>query len=591
MRARFWISCSIAIALVGCAGRSDLEGPDGGAGAGEGGAEDAGPPPITKSDKIDLLLVLDNSKNLEVAHALLAETVPYLLERLARPACVNGLGNVVATTPGPDDPCPVGERDFRPATDLHLAVISTSIGGHGADICSPGTTSWDPQMNDAAHLLSRNQAGGVVPTYGGQGFLWWDPGQVAAPPGESDLGALSAKLAEVVRGVGRDGCGFESQLESIYRFLVDPDPYESITIEGSSAVPVGTDQVVLQQRADFLRPDSAVVVALLSDENDCSTREGGQFYFSNQLHNPDGSSYHLPRARSECAANPQDPCCASCGQTPAQGCPPNSADSGCLSPPFTDAEDPVNLRCFDQKRRFGIDFLYPVDRYVRAFTEATVADRTGELAPNPLFAGDRSPELVLFAGIVGVPWQDIAADPHSLSVGYRPAAEIDWALIVGDPATGAPPLDPLMIESVAPREGTSPVLGVELAPPSAPLPTSNPINGHERILSGADDLQYACIFPRPSPKDCTVEVDDCHCADDDVGTNPICQAADGSYGPVERWARALPGTRELRVLQGLGDQAIVASICAPVVSGSSQATFAYKPAVDAILRSLRRRLE
>ena len=28
----------------------------------------------------------------------------------------------------------------------------------------------------------------------------------------------------------------------------------------------------------------------------------------------------------------------------------------------------TNLRCFDQKRRFGIDFLYPVDRYVAGTT-------------------------------------------------------------------------------------------------------------------------------------------------------------------------------------------------------------------------------
>jgi hypothetical protein len=591
MRIGFWIPCSIAALLAGCAGRSDLDQPaDAGADGGEGG-EDAGPPPLTKSDKVDILLVVDNSKNLEAAQSLLADTVPYLLDRLAHPACVNGLGNVVASTPGPADPCPIGERDFRPVTDLHLAVISTSLGGHGADVCAPGSPSFNPEVNDAAHLLSRDEAGGSVPTYAGRGFLWWDPAQAQVPPGESDLGALSAKLVEMVRGVGRDGCGFESQLESIYRFLVDPDPYASISVQEGNAVLEGTDGVLLQQRADFLRPDSAVIVALLTDENDCSTREGGQFFFSNQRQNPDGSTFHLPRARSECAIDPGHPCCASCGQTPAAGCPPNSADSSCLLPPFADGEDPINLRCFDQKRRFGLDFLYPVDRYVRAFTEATVADRQGEIAPNPLFAGGRSPELVLLAGILGVPWQDIAVDPHTVSAGYLPPAEIDWARLLGDPATGAPPSDPLMIESIAPREGTNPALGVPLAPPTAPLPTSNPINGHERDIPTADDLQYACVFPRPSPKDCTVELDDCHCVDPDIATNPLCQAADGTYGPVERWARALPAARELRVLQGVGDQAVVASICAPVVAGPPQPAFGYKPAVDAMLRSLRRRLE
>src|SRR5262245_43165932 len=110
MRIRFWISCSIAtVALAGCAGRSYLEEPDAGVDAGEGGRAE---PPLTKSDKVDIVLVVDNTKNLEVAHDLFADTVPYLLDRLANPACVNGLGNVVATV-APGEPCPIGERDFR----------------------------------------------------------------------------------------------------------------------------------------------------------------------------------------------------------------------------------------------------------------------------------------------------------------------------------------------------------------------------------------------------------------------------------------------------------------------------------------------
>src|SRR5262249_47052127 len=156
---------------------------------------------------------------------------------------------------------------------------------------------------------------------------------------------------------GSAGCGFESQLESIYRFLVDPDPYQSIGVVDGKAVPSGTDAVVLQQRADFLRPDSAVVVMLITDENDCSTREGGAYFYSNELYLPNGNRYHLPRARSECQKSTDDPCCGSCGEQPHPGCPLNEADPQCQLPLMGDAEDPINLRCFDQKRRFGIDFL------------------------------------------------------------------------------------------------------------------------------------------------------------------------------------------------------------------------------------------
>ncbi len=45
----------------------------------------------------------------------------------------------------------------------------------------------------------------------------------------------------------------------------------------------------------------------------------------------------------------------------------------------------MNLRCFDQKRRFGIDFLNKLDRYTNALTKDQVPNRAGELVDNPLF--------------------------------------------------------------------------------------------------------------------------------------------------------------------------------------------------------------
>src|SRR5688572_4323041 len=171
--------------IAGCAGRSALQVDlvDAGADADSGPVEDSGPPPIETSDKVDLLLVIDNSRNLETAHALLADTVQYLLDRLVNPPCVNGLGNVVAEPSLPSDPCPVGKRDFAPVRDFHIGVISTSLGGHGADVCSPVSLSFKPPNDDAAHLLRRNNAGGTVPTYANLGFLAWDPAQALSPPG------------------------------------------------------------------------------------------------------------------------------------------------------------------------------------------------------------------------------------------------------------------------------------------------------------------------------------------------------------------------------------------------------------------------
>lgn len=583
--------CAVSSMLAaGCLeGRTAiLDGPyDAGADAGP----DAGPPPATTSNKVDLLLVIDNSPNTESFQALFATTEPYLLSRFAAPVCVNGLGNVVATPPSLSDPCPVGQREWSPISDVHVGVITTSLGGHGGDVCSPTSVYYNPTQNDAGHLITRGPGNGMVQTYQGEGFLVWDPAQQASPPGDKDIQALEQTLATLTTGAGDQGCGFESHFESMYRFLVDPEPYQSLPVVNGQATPTGIDMAVLQQRADFLRPDSALVVVIITDEDDCSIREGGQYYLASQSVQPGnaGQVFTFPRPRSECAASPNDPCCASCAQPTPPGCAPSANDPSCNMGPLTETEDPLNLRCFDQKRRFGIDFLYPVERYVGALTSPTVTKRDGSSAPNPIFAGGRSPELVMLAGIVGVPWQDIAVAPKSLAQGYLPADQIDWGMLLADPATGTPPTDPLMIKSIAPRMGVNAPTGAALAPPDAG-PLANPINGHERTIPAEDDLQYACIYPRPTPVTCGANLS-CNCLPPDVDGNPVCQAPNGTYGTTEIFARALPSSRDLQVLRGLGTRATVASICAEVTTVPSTPTFGYKPAVDAILRTLRPRIE
>src|SRR5262249_50934249 len=144
----------------------------------------------------------------------------------------------------------------------------------------------------------------------------WDPSGQDQPPGESNFQVFASRFQQMVLGVGQNGCGYESQLEAWYRFLVDPAPYASLEIQQGFATPVGVDSILLQQRKDFLRPDSLVAIIVLSDEDDCSTKEYGQFYLSNQLQDPGnpGTKFHLPRARSECATNVDDECCFSCAQ-------------------------------------------------------------------------------------------------------------------------------------------------------------------------------------------------------------------------------------------------------------------------------------
>src|SRR5690606_4939804 len=120
-----------------------------------------------------------------------------------------------------------------------------------------------------------------------------------APQGETNIATLNTQVQELVGGAGEEGCGYEAILESWYRFLVDPDPYKDVTLENNSAVLQGTDTDLLKMRTDFMRPDSLLAIIMLADENDCSIRDGGQFYFAAQIHQPGsgGTQYHLPPPR------------------------------------------------------------------------------------------------------------------------------------------------------------------------------------------------------------------------------------------------------------------------------------------------------
>ncbi|MFO0755775.1 MAG: hypothetical protein U0359_04760 [Byssovorax sp.] len=624
-----------ALASQGCGGTVESGSTTGGTGGQCSTSPLVGTLTQSSIDKIDLLLAIDNSRSMADKQLILALTVPDLVSALVNPRCLDSMGVPSQSQPGgPLEPCPPGtRRAFTPILDLHIGVVDSSLGGHGSDACSTTQSqacgpAGDPSNDDAGHLLSRVDAcgGQIVPTYKNAGFLAWDPAQKKAPPGEKNLGSIKigdiqsddihqqvvtdtpgivATLKDMVVGVGQVGCGYESQLEGWYRFLIDPEPYKTISVQGGKAVPSGVDDVLLEQRADFLRPSSLVAIVMLSDENDCSVKEYGQFFYAVQQRDPSDpkKSFRLPRARMECAANPADPCCKSCAQS-AGDCP---ADPTCAqSPNLTDVEDDINLRCFDQKRRFGIDFLYPIDRYTTGLTSPTVPNRQGDLVQNPLFSdldpgdGDsnvRDPSLVFLTGIVGVPWQDIARQddnglPNLLSGkdlagqavgGFKSATELalkdkngvsTWDRILGDPANYVPPKDPHMIESVVPRAG--------LPPPGSPS-DADPINGHEYSIPKNDDLQYACVFDLPAPHDCSNNQVACDCADPN-NDSPLC---DPNQKTIQKRAKGYPGLRELAVLRGLGGQGIVASVCPAQTSDPQKADYGYRPVIGSILDRLR----
>jgi hypothetical protein len=301
------------------------------------------------------------------------------------------------------------------------------------------------------------------------------------------------------------------------------------------------------------------------------------------------------RGSSACATDPNDACCYTCGAAaPPEGCAP---DPLCAEGFLTEEEDGVNLRCFDQKRRYGIDFLYPTQRYVNALSQSRLCWSRPDLEPegcpeatlpNPLFERGRARDLVFLGGIVGVPWQSIAQDSASNddALVYKTAKQLapgDWRALLGSPGASGqaptPPDNPWMIESTVARAGIEP---------------GNAINGSEydtrqRLQGGVpNDLQYTCISPLPEPRTC--EGDSCDCGGGI--DSPLCEAepARSPSGDTQYWAKAYPGTRQLEVLRDFGENSIVASICARNVDDAAQPDFGYRPAIAALVDRLKEKL-
>jgi len=546
------------------------------------------------ASKVDLLFVVDNSSSMGDKQAYLQQAVPAFVGRLVHPNCVDAANGTVVGTTDDHGACSAGRPEFRPVDDLHIGVISSSLGGRGSSSCKgpDGNTVYPTHNDDGAHLLSRagrdeHALADALPGH----FLAWKAsgggtGVADTPAGISDSQQLISDVTDLISGVHEHGCGFEAQLESMYRFLVQPDPYATLvggfngtSVATSSPVSLsGVDGELLAMRRAFLRPDSLVAIVLLTDENDSTVDPrafGGRAWEFEQASPVQGGT-------AVCATSPEDPECTSCRLQVAQGDPACRQGQGTVP----DGDAP-SVRFFQMKRRFGVDPQFPIDRYVRGLTQASVPDREGEHpsgsfeyvgnadCTNPLFAADlpadptadlcllkpgpRRPEsgLVYLTVIGGVPWQLLTTNPTDFSNGnkapFKPKLDAaDYTRILGkDPLrydfTG---LDPHMQESITARQ-----LGADDA------------HGREWDTRGRN-LQYACVFDLPAPKDCDAPdyagACDCDTAENAGTDAPVC----ASQSALQTKGKAFPSVRELVLARELGDQAIVGSICPRPGDGS-----------------------
>lgn len=182
------------------------------------GSGDLLPPIIrtTRIDKVDLLFMIDNSPSMADKQAELARRIPLLIKEL--------------TNPDPDPK--TGRPKYKPVRDLHVGIITSSLGSYGTSACDDSTNR---HQNDHAHLLPR--PGDPFPWIG-----WQQPTNVGdpiaspCPRGIADASALSwtngttppprqfqgvqgsasmqAAGSCVVESVDEDGCGYENQRPS-----------------------------------------------------------------------------------------------------------------------------------------------------------------------------------------------------------------------------------------------------------------------------------------------------------------------------------------------------------------------------------------
>ena len=527
------------------------------------GPDDVGPaPPPVPRDKVDLLLVVDNSLSMSDKQGNLARAIPELIKGLTSPDAAS---------------------KRVPIESLHVGVITSSLGSHGTSACDPSVTN--VHNDDHGHLLPRAGEGGgsgyqIDPS--GATVSATCPAAVAASPISwvfdatkdpgamfvADSGATKSQVAAscVVESAQEDGCGYEETLESTYHFLADPAPYQSALVKctfgvsgdacGTNRIEVkGLDTALVAQRKAFLRDDSYLVVVVLSDENDSSLKPAQLNwlpfgYGAGQMQRgwkacetiPDdfepetASEYDLLHTKFDCFS-----------------CFENTADPrGNCSVPWAKDKlnadpDGRNLRAFHQLQRYGYSFLWGRRRYVDAFTRAIAIGSDGVAAPNPIFAGGRPFGNVLFVTIVGVPnalVADVTGKPKSLDAA-------DWEKIVS-PDLGK--RDPHMIESIAPRTA----YGIKRY---AGDRTIDPINGGDRDIPDGDDLQYACIAKRAT----AATGNECFGTTPEA-SNPLCSA-----GGKQPYFKAYPGLRHLRVVHDLGALGMAASICNDSLSPVMQA--------------------
>ena len=562
-------------------------------------AEDAAtaPPPTPPTDvqKVDILFDIDNSASMGDKQAYLAQAIPDLLTRLVTPE-LRRRGAATPRASRPTSTATARSVDRRvPARAQHAhrdrqlvarAAPRRRVPDHGARQSRRRSPAARPST---ATTTTRRTCSIAPPIRRNLTELHRDARSAAAGPGElprlvpasvdrergeapspgptpiTDPAVLESDFQQLVMGVHQFGCGIESQLESWYRFLVQPDPYASLTtatVNGSKVAqwaggrhdhPRAARRLLAPRLArGHHRPDRR---ERLRGRRALVRRHGLQLHGARRSirraaprsARPTRATRTARRARSR--ATRATRACAHGGRTPAPtrlglrpqpaarareaevrrlGAVPDSAlrarahvAEGART--ATDEYPPTSAGDYRRATRVSVAANLNCTNPLFAAQAARTARRrrprswhrpADELCNLP--AGTRNAGLVYYAHIGGVPHQLLQANPGNPDSPQKD--DPHGGRLEADPRQGSARttttagIDPHMIESYQSRMGAGAAGGrlprsADLEQPKA----ADPISGRECVTDSTSaehqglrvDREYACTFKLAAPRDCS----------------------------------------------------------------------------------------
>ena len=218
---------------------------------------------VCQQAKLDLLFMIDNSNSMRENQTNLMTQFGLVLSTLSNPPCASA-SNPTPHACNPSDPTDL--HIYPPVADLHVAVVSSDLGTPGSSIpgCAVSDLGDDALMNPIrfGQALQRHEPWGIGPPTFGRPSDCRDPNQFPSfITFSSELTATDQFVHDFQCNAGLyvNGCGLESQLDSVYRALITHDARDTA---GNTA-----------PNAGFLRDDALLAIVMLTDEEDGSVRD------------------------------------------------------------------------------------------------------------------------------------------------------------------------------------------------------------------------------------------------------------------------------------------------------------------------------